>query len=454
MRKGRSRVVVASLALALAACERGGSPPEPGFGALDEQLRRTIANWGVIPILPVPAQEPALVELGRALFFDNVLSGNRDISCATCHHPSLHAGDGLSLAVGTGGSGLGESRAPGEGRDLLPRNAPSLLNRGLGQTYTFWDGRLAEHGRGHFVTPVGSSLPSGLVNVLAAQAMLAVADRGEMRGTHGDVDAFGQHNELAAVEDGQYATIWQRVMQRLTAITAYVSLLERAYSQTPAAALTFRHAANAIAAFQLEELTKVGTPFDRYLARDDAALTMDEKRGALLFFGEARCAFCHNGPLLGGQSFANVGAPQIGPGMHAAPPLDLGRAEVEDLSFYLFAFRVPPLRNVELTAPYMHSGAYTTLEAVVRHYTDVPLAMREYDVSQLHPSLRDRWHGDAATIEAVSATLDHRVSQQLQLSDEQIQELLAFLKALTDPAARDLSRLTPASVPSGLPVVR
>ncbi|MGH7448672.1 MAG: cytochrome-c peroxidase, partial [Longimicrobiales bacterium] len=208
----------------------------------------------------------------------------------------------------------------------------------------------------------------------------------------------------------------------------------------------------ALVAFQRQAFTMTRSPFDRYLDRDDTALSAGQKRGALLFFGDARCGSCHNGAFLGGQSFANVGAPQIGPGGRREPPLDLGRGELRDNDFYRFAFRVAPLRNVELTAPYMHSGAYAILEAVVRHYDDVPEALRSYDVTENAAALADSYHGDDATIEAVLATLDHRMRTPLDLTDAEMQDLVAFLKALTDPAARDLRSLMPARVPSGLPV--
>jgi len=100
----------------------------------------------------------------------------------------------------------------------------------------------------------------------------------------------------------------------------------------------------------------------------------------------------------------------------------------------------------------MHNGTFATLEAVLRHYNDVPLALRTYDVSQLAPALRATYHGDDATINAVLETLDFRVRTPLGLTDGELGELEAFLRALTDPAARDLSALVPARVPSGLPV--
>src|SRR6185503_8411802 len=108
---------------------------------LDAQLRSSIGSWGVAPVGALNTQNPALVDLGQSLFFDKVLSGNRDISCGTCHDATLSVIDGLSLAVGTGGSGLADQRTLGAGRSFVPRNAPTVLNMGLGTFYTLWDGR-------------------------------------------------------------------------------------------------------------------------------------------------------------------------------------------------------------------------------------------------------------------------------------------------------------------------
>ncbi|MBI2537779.1 MAG: c-type cytochrome [Gemmatimonadetes bacterium] len=426
---------------------------------IDQQLRQQLTQWGVVPIGPMPAQNPALVALGQALMFDKILSGNRDISCATCHDPLHHGTDGLSLAIGTGGTGVGPGRQLGSERQFVPRNAPSMLNQGLRPFYLFWDGRVSGFGAGPFTSPPDVVLPSGLSNILAAQAMLPVLNRREMRGDSGDVDGFGSLNELAQLPDSQYAEVWRAIMKRLLGIPEYAVRFGAAYPGTPAGALGFQHAANAIAAFLMQGLSRYDSPFDRYLHRDDAALTPEAKRGATLFFGRLPCAQCHNGPLLGGQRFANVGVPQVGPGVGKGAPLDLGRAEVVAQQFpvpspssYRFAFRPPPLRNVELTAPYMHDGVYPTLEAVVRHYNDVPTALRTYDVTQLDPALRGMYHGDQATITDVLSTLEWRFRTPLNLTDGERSDLVAFLKSLTDPAARDLASLIPASVPSGLPV--
>jgi cytochrome c peroxidase len=395
----------------------------------------------------MPQQSSALVTLGRALFFDKVLSGNKDISCASCHEPKAALGDGLSLAVGTGATGSGTARLPGAGRTFVPRQSPTLLNSGIGMFYLFWDGRLSRHGQEiPNPVPLPQLLPTGdPKNALVGQAMLTVLNRQEMRGEVGE-------NELAMIADSQPAAVWRAVMQRLLAIPEYVQMFNTAIPGKATGALRFEDAAYALATFQMQTFTKTNSPFDRYLHRDDAALTTQQKRGALLFFGKAQCGSCHGGPLLGGQGFVNAGVPQIGPGGVRERPLDLGRGELQNNDFYRFAFRVAPLRNVELTAPYMHNGAYATLEAVIDHYNDVPKALREYDVSQLSPSVRALYHGEPATIDAVLTTLDHRLRTPLNLNPAEKSELIAFLKALTDPAARDLSSVVPAQVPSGLPV--
>src|SRR5262249_32032014 len=184
----------------------------------------------------------------------------------------------------------------------------------------------------------------------------------------------------------------------------------------------------------------------------DAAMSVDAKRGALLFFGQARCSTCHNGPMLGAQSFANGGVPQIGPGTGSIAPLDGGREDEFGRQVApQFFFRIAPLRDVEMSAPYMHNGVYATLEAVVRHYNNADSALRSFDPSELEPALRASYHGDAATISKMQVTMDGRLRGPLQLTLEQQAQLVAFLKSLTDPSARDMSAVIPAAGPSGLP---
>src|SRR6059036_2820743 len=154
-----------SLLALVTGCDGWKTPSGPP-AALDAELRQSLSRWGTVPIGPTPAQPAALVDLGQALMFDKVLSGNRDIACATCHNPVTHAADGLALSVGTGGTGLGPSRTLGPGRQFVPRNAPTLLNAGLGSFYMFLDGRVSGFRSGPFQTPAGAALPPGLPSLL------------------------------------------------------------------------------------------------------------------------------------------------------------------------------------------------------------------------------------------------------------------------------------------------
>ena len=427
----------------------GPPVPPPPPQSPEAQLRNILVATGVWPPQPAPPRNAALVSLGQALMFDKILSGNRDISCATCHHPASASGDGLTLSIGTGGTGTGSERALGSGQ-FLARNAPALFNlRDL--IALFWDGRVGVVGGVPFVPP-GVTLPPGITGAVAAQAMLPVTVREEMRGHAGDVDVLGNANELATIDDDNVQEIWRAVMRRLLTIPEYVAMFEAAFPGVPREQLGFQHAANAIAAFEVDAFTTGLTPLDRFVAGEDAALRPEQLRGGLLFTGRARCISCHSGPLLAVPTFLNIGVPQVGPGRAPGTPLDWGQGGATGRDNQRFLFRTAPLRNVELTAPYMHNGAYATLTAVVRHYNDVERANRTYDVSQLPPALRSLHRGDETTISTVLATLDVRLRTPFGLSEQEIADIVEFLKSLTDPRAGEMTAVAPGRVPSGLPI--
>jgi cytochrome c peroxidase len=406
----------------------------------------------VAPLDLAPAPESALVTLGRALMFDRILSGNRDVSCATCHHPARNTGDGLPFSIGTGGTGAGAARQLGTGRAFVARNSPDLFNRGDPRfTSMFWDGRV-EDSAGSVRTPAGALLPPGVAGALAAQAMFPVQDRTEMRGEVGDLDVFGAPNELALLADGDAPAIWAALMDRLLGIPEYVALFAAAFPGMPIDSLGFQHAANAIAAFERATWSSNQSPFDLYLEGDDNAMPVAARRGGLLFYGRANCAGCHSGNLLTDQSFANIGVPQVGPGKGAEPPRDLGRAEVTSAPADRYAFRTPSLRNTAISGPWMHDGAYATLEAAVRHYQDVPASLAAYDSSQLPVAFRGMVVIDPAMTAEMIANLDARLMVQLGLSDAEVADLLAFLNALTDPSVIQRLSDVPTSVPSGLSI--
>jgi cytochrome c peroxidase len=419
----------------------------------DAQLGLLLKAAGVYaPTNPPPPPE-ALVRLGEALFWDPEISGNRDTTCATCHHPMLATGDNLSVPIGTGGFGLGEQRQMGTARELVARNAPPVFNLGYTEwTVFFWDGRVFGVPETGFHSPASDRLPEGLDNLLAAQAMFPVTSRDEMRGNRGDRDIFGAPNELAMIPDYTVSQVWKALMVRLLAIPEYVELFHAAYPGIPVDELGFQHAANAMSAYQSVVFTFEDSPFDRYLRGDTSALSEQAKQGAALFYGEAGCASCHSGPLLTDQQFYNLAVPQIGPGKGREQPLDLGRARETGQACDRYAFRTPPLRNVAISGPWMHNGAFTNLEAAVRHHFAPLDGLQNYDPAQLAENLEDTCQEQPEVLAGIMKTYRPIPGDGLQLAEIDVQALLAFLEALTSPSALNLDHTIPASVPSGLAV--
>ncbi len=442
-------VAIVLIAWAAAALDR----PLRQFLTVDGRLQYLMNQADVKPPTRLPAPSPELLALGEALFWDPELGGNRDTACVTCHHPLAATGDDLVLPIGTGGVGLGHTRVQMDAeRSLVPRNAQPLFNLGYAEwTTLFWDGRVSGSAQNGFDTPAGDRLPAGLDNALAAQALFPMTSRDEMRGLRGDDDIFGQPNELAKITDYTMQDMWNDIMARLLQIPGYVELFRAAYPDVPVESLTIAHVANAIAAYEGAAFTFDDSPFDRYIRGDLDALSDAAKRGAALFYGDAGCANCHSGSLLTDQQFHNLAVPQIGPGKGRDAPYDLGRARETGSDCDRFAFRTPPLRNVALTGPWMHNGAFTTLDAVIRHHLDPAGSLQAYDPTQLPPDLQDTCLNDPEAITAVLASSES-IGDQKQLSAREMGDLLAFLHALTSPSALDLSATIPQRVPSGLPV--
>ena len=437
---------------------------------LDAQLRNALALNEVQPI-EKQKTDPAKVELGRLLFWDKILSGNKNISCATCHLPEAATADALPLSIGEGGAGAMMSRKPPVDEKnepvFVPRNATDLFNRGEFVTL-FWDGRvMVRKGKKFFApvagsparrdldlwTPAAFALPDGLDNGLAAQAMFPPTSDTEMRGEF-------HENPIGVYKKWEWTKIWPAYMERLLAVDEYVELFQKAYPNVSKEELTFGHAANALAAFEIDGFTLIDAPFDQYLRGDDSALSVDEKKGALIFYGKGGCARCHSGKLMTDQIFHNRIVPQIGPGKGKDEPAggidgtwDAGRGGVTGFTEYFYSFRTPPLRNVEKTGPWMHDGAYSTLEATVRHELDPLNAAKNYDPysqlpEQYAKTFRKEQMGRIATL-AITKPED---IERVELNDDEFNDLIAFLKALTSPSLDKLIQLVPAEVPSGLPV--
>ncbi len=412
-----------------------------------------------------PTHSPEKVALGKALFYDKILSGNQNISCATCHHSLTATGDGLSLPVGEGGTGLGVARNTGKGssaiHERVPRNAPFVFNLGAFEfVEMFHDGRVEAdpHYPSGFRSPAGNNLPEGLESALAVQAMFPVTSATEMAGQ-------ASENKVAkeAAKPNNHPAVWALLAQRLRESPEYVMLFQAAYPHDISQAddIRYLHAANAIAAFEDVAFRAIDSPFDRYLRGDLQALTHEEKEGMKLFYGSGGCSECHSGPLMTDHDYHAIAMPQIGPGKgDTADGLgDLGRGR-ETGPADNYRFRTPSLRNTALTGPWGHDGAYNTLEGVVRHHLNPESSLESYDTTQAvlppagpaNPSIDDEdftHHHNSVNRAAIAAAND---LAPRSLSDQEVAELVAFLHALTDPASLDLRSTVPMRVPSGLPV--
>lgn len=257
-----------------------------------------------LPTYHVSDANPMTIEkvaLGRKLFFDTALSVDRSMSCATCHDPEKGWSNGLPVAVGVNGQ-------PGK------RNVPSILNAAYYRSL-FWDGR------------AGS---------LEGQALGPILNENEM---------------------GMPST--QEMIERLRQQEEYVTLFAKAFSD----GLTATNVARSIACYE-RTIVAGNSPYDRYLAGDEKAMSEPAIRGMTLFLDKqkSKCVICHEPPTFTALFYHNLGV-----GMDKEEP-DLGRYEVTKLLSNKGKFKVPTVRDVKMTAPYMHDGSIATLEEVVELY--------------------------------------------------------------------------------------
>lgn len=402
--------------------------------------------------------DPLQAELGQLLFYDKILSGNRNISCGTCHHHD-HAGtDGLSLGIGEGGVGVGPERTAGEGPDAIrkriPRNAPALWNLGHKSVEVmFHDGRLTPSDlyESGFDSPAEEWLPEGLDNLVAAQALFPMTSQFEMAGNPGENEVTGAVHER--IDYG-----WPIIAKRVRTIPEYGEKFVAAFNHIETAdQVTIVEIGNVLGAFIASEWQSFDSPYDDWLA--GVPLDDDAERGREIFFYSARCSSCHSGDLFTDQGFHALGLPAFGPGRTRRfdpIPRDVGRMGKSDLLEDAYRFRTPSLRNVALTGPYGHNGAFPTLEAMIMHHADPVASLARWTLSDAQlpdvpwiAAVDGAIAQDAAEMKRQASVQDLR---SLSISEDDVQYLLAFLNALTGKTAEDRPLGRPETVPSGLPV--
>jgi cytochrome c peroxidase len=350
---------------------------------------------------PAPADNPTTPErvaLGRLLFWDPILSGSKDVACATCHHPAFGYSDGLDVSIGSGGIGVGAARtfSPGHPARLVKRNSQSVLN-------VAFNGIAAGSAAAPAAAPMFWDLR---VRSLEAQALEPVKARDEMRG-----EAYSDAHAVASV------------VARLNAVAEYRRLFLRAFGgPTP---VSEQNLGRALAAFE-RTLVTANAPFDRYIRGDATAMTPEQVRG-MERFESVGCVNCHDGPMFSDFTSHVLGVPD-NPKLPESDPGVNNR----------YAFRTASLRNLTATAPYMHNGIFSSLPEVINFYRRINRGggrRGDPDGRGLNP------HVTRDQIDPLALQLNMRGGGQA--------DLIAFLRALDDPG---FDKSIPQRVPSGLPV--
>jgi cytochrome c peroxidase len=397
--------------------------------------------------------DPQLADVGRVLWFDTITGLNNDNTCAGCHSPTNGFGDTQSIAIGIQNNGVVGPHRTGP-RNM--RRAPMVINTAFFPNL-MWNSRFVALSGNPFDNSAGFLFPppealslSSQPHLLVAQAFIPPTERTEVAGF-----AFpGDNNAIRA-----------EVLSRLNGSPAYRKLFGDNFPEVKAGApITFDMFGKAIAEFEFI-LTFANAPIDRFARGERGALTEDEKRGALLFFGAARCSTCHSVAGQSNEMFSDfqdhdIGIPQLapqvtnntfdGPGANE----DFGREQITGDPHDRYTFRTSPLRNVAVQPTFMHNGAFTRLEDAVRHHLNVVASALQYTPAR--QQLAVDLSGPTGPMDPVLARVDPILATPIALTSARIDQLVAFVRdGLLDPRAtpQRLRRLVPRSVPSGRPVL-
>ncbi len=397
-------IFLAASVLLINACQKDDDNPDTGFGELNE-----IPDINDLPTDngnntdPENPADISVAELGQILFWDPILSGEKDIACATCHHPDFGYADGRALPIGVGGEGLGPDRQDVTNDDigLGQRNSPTIINtvfNGMDedgnydpvQAPMFWDIRLRS---------------------LEAQALGPLQSFEEMRG-----HAFDQH---LAVDS---------IVNRIRSIPEYQILFTSAFGNDNA--INSTNLGRAIASFE-RTIIATNSPFDRFRAGDQNAMNQQQIRG-MNRFNQIGCNDCHSGPMFSDFELHTLGVPDNN-------QLDFSDAGANGT----YAFRTPTLRNLDETGPYFHNGVGGSLQQTIRFY----ITARNVANNNGQGNGGNGNGGLNVNPNVDRNQIDPEVRNLNNFNNNDIQDIIAFIEALNDP---NFDRSIPNDVPSGL----
>jgi len=452
-------IQIAGITVGLTACnEIPGLGPNNDDPAQDRQLSRLIDNHNLdtSPIAGrnLPDINDPIAQLGKKLFFSKSLGGDMNVACASCHHPALGGDDDLSLPVGVNATS----------ENVLGLSRTTIANTGLWQRGLFWDSRVEQLAPGQISTPDSGfnqvdSLAGG--TLAAAQARFPVTSETEMLG-----DTFA----LTSDNNGIREHLAERIGNYGSGLNAlqtneWLSAFQQAFGSSDDAhdLVTFENIAFAIGEYE-RSMVFIDSPWQRYIDGDVNALNDAEKRGAILFLTNndnqgADCVRCHRGPSFSDERFNQVAFPQIGPNTNQTNG-DTGREGVTQSNRDRYLFRTPSLLNIELTAPYGHAGAYSTLEQVLEHYDNPRRAVENFfdnnricdlpqfsTISNCNTLFPNAENISAQAINQINDGRNGGVNglrlSNINLSGQEISDIVSFLKSLTDTCAADISCLQP-----------
>ncbi len=411
---------------------------------LDTRLSTLINRYGLLgkPIAdhPIPDIQSPKAQLGMKLFFSKTLGGDNTTACASCHHPMLGGGDNLSLSIGVDAD---EPDVLGVGRQTIgfkhtqiPRNAPTTFNVAFWKKTLFHDARIQRIGAHDITTP---DMPYPKADALAgdtlvqAQVRFPITSIDEMRGGY--------------LDNSLNQTLRRALATRLK--KNWLDDFRYGFSDPKGTAedlITEQNYSEALAEYERSQVF-INNPWKSYIEGDINAISDSAKQGALLFYtehekGGAGCASCHSGDFFTNEKAYNTAMPQIGAGKKNGKTgsNDYGCNLVSNKENDKFRFRTPTLLNVEVTGPWGHDGAYTSLEAITKHMlspTQAVINYRPQQLTQKNINIKDVYKN---TLEAVNAGIDLKAKDEINKDD--VKHLVSFLKTLTDPCVKDRACLS------------
>lgn len=454
-------ISVASTLLVLTACSSNNADFNEDVDALRSLVNTAGLTGDPTTGRSLPSINDPKVQLGKKLFFTKGLGADKDSACVSCHHPSLGGGDDLSLPIGTGAETpdlLGPGRyhdttSPHfDGGPTVPRNAPTTFNIAMWDQVLFHDGRVESLGKtagangndGLGIRTPDSALgvadPNSGDTLAAAQSRFPVTSPEEMAGFN--FEAGSSNDDIRIYINNQ-----------MTAFGSWDAEFTAVFGD---ATISYDRIADAIGEYERSQVF-VNTPWKAFVEGDESTISEAAQRGAVMFFssienGGANCTSCHAGDFFTDEQYHVLATPQIGRGKGndngTLSNDDFGRSRESSNAADKYKFRTPTLLNVEVTGPWGHAGAYTTLEGMVRHMLNPAEAIANYDFSQLNSTTQaadmlTNTQFALAQLEANRTANVSDVHQNVTFTEDDVTDLVAFLETLTDPCVKERSCLAP-----------